>query len=187
MDDEKLEELRWRVGAGTSSLEKLARRIPGYAGYKDQENRRDADKILREFLASELEKGKKRLEKIKYRRSKSLMLDDLDELDRMSGKIERVIDRMKVIGYGYTGFFDAIRIREQELDMMYAYDSSLTDEIDEINNRIKVLEDTKDKEPIPQEALSALEESIDTLEERLDDRKSIILGVKWDESIFRDN
>ena len=48
-------------------LERLARIVPGVAGYQDKETSRDTDKTIRLRLASELEQVKRGLEGDKRR------------------------------------------------------------------------------------------------------------------------
>ena len=44
-----------KIQEGQNFLEKIASRIPGFAGYREKERRRDADRINREHLAVQLE------------------------------------------------------------------------------------------------------------------------------------
>ena len=47
-------DLRETVGANLSGFESLVHKIPGYKGYKDKELRREADKLLRNEVASKI-------------------------------------------------------------------------------------------------------------------------------------
>ena len=47
-----------------SGIEKLAAKIPGYKGYKEKEMRREADKLLREHIASRMRSVKSQLDSL---------------------------------------------------------------------------------------------------------------------------
>ena len=50
-----------KARAGENQLERLVNMIPGFKGYRDKELRRDADRVEREHIASQLEEVKKPL------------------------------------------------------------------------------------------------------------------------------
>ena len=52
---------RHSVEGERDGLEGLFSKIPGYRGYKQKENRRAADKLLREHVAGQLDEQRRRL------------------------------------------------------------------------------------------------------------------------------
>jgi len=119
-----------------SGIEKLAAKIPGYKGYKEKELRRDADKLLREHLAKRLRTVKTQLDGLQVDLIGAGKIDLLDEAGSAATQIQTFIDRLRTASYGYAGLFDAARIKENDLDRVYEFDSALVSYADRIEDAI---------------------------------------------------
>jgi hypothetical protein len=120
-------DLRETVGANLSDLESLAHRIPGYQGYKDKELRREADKLLRTEIASRFDDQRKRLTELQNQLISQGQIEFLDDLERVNVKLQLAIDRIKTASYGYAGLFDAVKVKEDQLDELYGFDEKMLD------------------------------------------------------------
>ena len=60
----------------------------------------------------------------------------VDDLERAAIKLRTFIDRVRTASYGYSGFFDSIKINEEELARVYEYDSALLDLEDDVSRAI---------------------------------------------------
>ena len=151
-----------------NALEKLADAIPGLKGYRDKEARRDTDKRLRDYMASRIDGVRKSVDDAKRTQVDQGKLEGLAELDRLSQKLRKAADSIRHASYGYSGFFDQVKIREAELDRIYQYDLSLISDIE-------VLENTAKKDPTKtiDEQKGAWEDKIDALETKIDGRKNL--------------
>lgn len=127
-----MEDLRGVVSDARGSLEKLAGKIPGYHGYKEKEMRREADKILRLYLAERFQEQRTKLSNIQNNLASEGKLEDLGLLERVMLQLQLLIDRLKVAQYGYAGLFDAVRVKEEQLDALYMYDNALTVSVDQL-------------------------------------------------------
>jgi hypothetical protein len=132
-------DLRDTVEAAMGGLEKLAKKIPGYKGYKDKEQRREADKLLREQLARELGDQRKRLSELQVQLVSSGQIEYVDDLDRAVMKIQLLTDRVKTASYGYAGLFDAVKVKEEQLDALYEFDNRMLDYADDISMSVDTL------------------------------------------------
>jgi len=130
-------------------FEKLGIFIPGYKGYAEREGRRETDKLLRDKLVQILSQGKSVLDEIMLTLTNSQRLSVLNEVDRAKKKLEKVADRLKFASYGASGFFDVVKIKENELDKLYQFDLSLAESVNQIGTDIentkKVLSKTDDE------------------------------------------
>ena len=63
-------DFRERIKRDPNPLQKLITAIPGFPGYLAREQRRDADKLLREFLAGEIDAAGEAMERIATRWSR---------------------------------------------------------------------------------------------------------------------
>jgi len=120
-------DLTEKIQSAQSKFEKLVSRIPGYAGYKQKEQRREADRLLRLHVARQYEEQLKRLGDIQYTMTTTGRLASIVTLERAVTKLQLFIDRLKTASQGYAGLFDAIKVNEATLDKLYEFDRALLD------------------------------------------------------------
>jgi hypothetical protein len=89
---------------------KIASIIPGYHGYMDRERRRDADKLLRTQLAHKYSQQRERLNRVQQTLLRTNHLENIAEVDRLAGLLQRFIDKLNTATYGYRGLFDPVKI-----------------------------------------------------------------------------
>jgi hypothetical protein len=120
-------------------FERLLKGLPGIRGYVDKELRRDADKRLREMIANQLEEQKRNLLDVQKKLLGSGGLAWLDDVDGAIQKLQLLIDRVRTASYGYAGLFDAVRIREEQLDALHRFDVALAGRVIAVENAVKAL------------------------------------------------
>lgn len=162
-----------------SKLKRLASRIPGYGGYLEKEMRRDADKLLREYIAARLEQQRKRMAEAQQ----DLLsvpggLDFMDDTDFVQKKLQLLIDRLRTAVYGYAGWFDAVTIREQELDALYNYDAALLQGVEQVAADVKAFVHAVNGDGELKPALAALRDTLNGLHEQVDRRKDVLTGAE---------
>jgi hypothetical protein len=122
------------------SLEKLGTRLPGFRGYVEMSARRQADRMMRDHVAAQLRQQLNRLVNIEK------MLLDAGGLSYMSKtrsaktKFQTFIDRIASDSAGYSGFFDAVKIREDDLAVVYSFDAALLDYVTKFSAALDALE-----------------------------------------------
>ena len=151
-------------------LEKLADAIPGLKDYREKEARRDTDKRFREYLASRIDSSRDALDEVKREQLSGGKLDDLDEVDRLSQKLFKIANSIRHASYGYSGFFDQVKIQEAELDRIYQYDVSLMNDVEALESSLKIDPTLTDREQ-----RKKWEQQIVALEKRIDDRKNVLI------------
>ncbi len=117
-------------------LEKLIAKIPGYKGYKEKEQRREADRLLRDHIVNRMRTVKTQLDVLQTDLISAGKIDLLDETGSAATQIQTFIDRVRTAAYGYSGLFDAVRIKEDDLDRVYEFDSALLSYTDRIEGAI---------------------------------------------------
>lgn len=130
-------EVKEQVMGARNAMERVMGVIPGYHGYKEKEMRREADKLLRMHLARRLEEERTHLGILQTRLADRGKLKVLVRLERAMLKLQLLIDRMKTAAYGYSGWFDALKVGEKELDALYVFDQSLVDGLEKVSAMIK--------------------------------------------------
>lgn len=110
-----------------SGFEKLIDKLPVFGGYQDKEKRRDADKILRDHVAKEFDDQRRRLESYQKKMLSGGGLAYMDDVGQVTSKLHNLIDKIRTATRGYAGFFDAVKVKEEELDALYNFDNAMLD------------------------------------------------------------
>ena len=129
-----------RVSDERDIFKKLLAKIPGFKGYIERGDRRMSDKLLREQVASEFESLYQRISSLQRDLINQGEIEYIDDLEASVLKLRQFIDRVKTASYGYAGIFDAIKIKEEELDQVYQYDYALLALSDEVRSAIDNVE-----------------------------------------------
>lgn len=161
-----------------STLKRLASRIPGYGAYLEKEMRRDADKLLRDYVAEQLEHQNRRL--VEAQRELLELaggLELMDDVDRVQKKLQLLVDRLRTAIYGYAGWFDAITIREDALNALYDYDASLMNGVDQVKSEVQALVHAVAGDGDIKKTLASLRKVLSALHEQVDRRKDILTGA----------
>jgi hypothetical protein len=159
--------------------ERIVAAIPGFRGYKEKELRRESDKLLRNHLYLKLSEAKSNVRGIFQKLSDHRMLDVLPDMDRLVAKFDRVTEKVNHASYGYTGFFDVVKVEEDDLDNMIAFDNQLVDEVAKIVDEVNSFKADVGKEKFDKakENTESLTETLEAFEETFDKRDEVIKGV----------
>jgi len=130
-------------------FKKIASKIPGFKGYIERSNRRAADKLIRETVASRFEELWQRISSLQTDFLSQGELLYLDDLEKAAIKLRTFIDKIQRASYGYSGFFDAAKVNEEELARVYEYDSSMLDLVDEVSSAIDNVEASMGTDGLP--------------------------------------
>lgn len=173
-----MNDLRERVQAGqTGALESVLNAIPGYGGYRDKQLRRDADRLLREHIARELAQQGRKLPELQRRLIEAGQLRLVDDLERVVRRLQTLGDQVRTAASGYAGFFDAVKVREVELDRLYEFDQALLAEIPPLSEGLAALETTISSQVGIVEAIRDLGEAVDRLADYWRGRGEVVLQI----------
>lgn len=159
--------------------ERIAAALPGFRGYKEKELRRESDKLIRNHLYLKLSKDKDNVRSISQRIADKRYLDILADVDRLVAKMDRITEKVNHASYGYSGFFDIVKIKEDNLDRMIAFDNQLVDSVNALSAEIDAFKaqllngdytNLKDK-------IQSVTDKLELLEDTFDKRQEVIIGV----------
>jgi hypothetical protein len=170
-----MSDLLGRIREEQDIFGKLLGKLPGFNGYFDREQRRSADKLLRETVAARYEELWRRISSLQRDLISQGGLAYVDDLEAAAIKLRQFIDRVKTASYGYAGFFDAIKIQSEELERLYQYDLWLLSLVDEISRAIDNVESSLGTDGLPasiRHLVRLAQESIEAYEKR----SEVILG-----------
>lgn len=137
-------DLRQTISDHMGKLEWLASKIPGYSGYKEKEQRREADTLLRDHMARQFAEQLSRAEDVASQMLTGPGVMQLDEMGKGNTRLQTLIDKIKTAAQGYAGFFDAVKVKEDELDTLYEFDNQMLLQVDEIAAAIDNVQATLD-------------------------------------------
>jgi vacuolar-type H+-ATPase subunit I/STV1 len=154
--------------------------LPGYKGYKERENSRNTDKLLREMLSNKLKEGRSRYDDTKAEIANRGNLDLMNPAEKVTQTLSRVIDRLRYANYGFSGkWFGKDKIDVDRLDKVHAFDQQLAEGVEQLNKELKALELLDDDGEI-NSALKALARTIRDMDEALNQREEILRSVGGD-------
>ncbi|MBI4672752.1 MAG: DUF4178 domain-containing protein [Chloroflexi bacterium] len=166
------------MGDLKQSVTSIANAVPGYAGYKSKEQRRDADRILRERLTTQYNGQRDRLTRIQQDAVRGGQLAIVSDLEGANQLLSRFISRLRVAPTGYAGWFDATQIEEADLDLIYQFDASLANGVDELSGALETVQSAVRSKENMDKAYYALRDQLDALNQRLDAREEFIARGK---------
>ena len=170
-----VDDLTEKIQAAQSKFEQLVSKIPGYKGYKQREQRREADKLLRMYVASKYQEQLDRLNEIQYTLTSQGRLKVMVILERAVMKLQLLIDRIKTASYGYAGLFDAVKVDEELLDRLYDFDQDMLSGAEELSAKLDRLGEAANDESLGVEDANELVKDLESLNGRFSQRQDVFL------------
>lgn len=127
------DDLERRVGG-------LLDRVPGYRGYRANEDRRDADRRVRDHVATAYAQQADRVELIARELADRRRLSEIGPVDDFARAIRHLVDRIRTATYGYGGLFGDRDVDAAALDQIRLFDEGLLVGVDELQTPIAALE-----------------------------------------------
>lgn len=156
-------------------LEKIARIIPGIAGYQDRETCRNTDRIVREKAAQSIRRCREGISRTidgLSRKPGGAGLTSIGPLENLSNRLERLEDGLRYAVYGYAGWFSSTGVMLEDLERLYQYDLDLLVRAESIFDVLPGPGDTGgDAGWMPR-----LSEEIDLLLQAVEDRRKVLEG-----------
>jgi hypothetical protein len=145
-----MDEFFQKVTNQQDPFKRLASNIPGFKGYIERQNRRDADKLLRDTVARRFDEQWQRASHIQVDMVSNGMIQYVDDMEKAALKLRTFIDKITTAPRGYSGLFDAVKINERELEAIYQYDAAFFDLAEQVGRALDHVEASLgDQEALP--------------------------------------
>jgi len=128
------------VSSQMDPFKKLASYIPGFSGYVERQNRRDADKLVRTTVARRFEELWKRTSNLQADLVNAGKIEYVDDLEKAALQLRTFIDKISTAARGYSGLFDAVKINEKELEQLYNFDLAFFDLAEQVSHALDNVE-----------------------------------------------
>jgi len=135
-----MDEFFQKVTSQQDPFKKLASNIPGFSGYIERQNRRDADKLLRDTVARRFEEQWQRTSQLQSDMVSSGMIPFVDDMEKAALKLRTFIDKISRAPRGYAGLFDAVKINAAELQAIYQFDAAFFDLAEQVGRALDNVE-----------------------------------------------
>lgn len=148
-------------------IEDLMVKVPGYKGYAEREDRREADKELRDAIAAAYESQVTRITRLQERLINQGDFATTERLDDVIGRLQHLVGRIRTASYGYTAFFDRTDTLDlAELDRLYSFDLEMANGIDALGGLIQELSEGRNVALTAEALLTRLDELHRTFDQR---------------------
>ncbi len=121
-------------------FKRLASYIPGFKGYIERQNRRDADKLVRDTVARRFEELWTRSSNLQKDLIGAGKIEFVDDMEQAALQLRTFIDKITTASRGYSGLFDAVKINEKELEQLDNFDLAFFDLADQIGRGLDNVE-----------------------------------------------
>lgn len=128
------------MSPASERVQNLLAKIPGYRGYREKEDRRDADRRVREHVANAFARQAERVERVARQLAEQRRIQDVGVVDELARAIRHLIDRIMTATYGYGGLFSDRNVDEVALDQLRRFDESLLQGAQELEAPVAALE-----------------------------------------------
>lgn len=151
-----------------SIISKLAGLIPGYGGYREQESRRNDDRLTRDYLGVRIADCKKHLDQIASKAASAGNLDLPMVVEQIRDRLDHAQARLAAAVEGYSSWFGARNVDADLLEQVATTDANMVAIVDQIETLCKQQVSAATFEP------AAIAESVDLLHSRIDRRTEIL-------------
>lgn len=176
---EQISDLFNKIQGESTGLGNLLSKIPGLDGYMERSRRREADQLLRQTIAARLEGSRLQLGSISEELSRDIIkaIDHAEPLGRVDTRLMGLIGKVKDAPQGYAGFFDAIKVKEDDLARIYAFDENMLNHADQIEASTAALEKAVVDDGDVSYAIRDLDSAVKEANTTFDGRDEVIKGI----------
>jgi hypothetical protein len=168
-----------KIKGESSGLGDLLSKIPGLDGYMERSRRRAADQLLRQTIAARLEEARLQLSNVHQEISRDIVLaiDHAEPLGRVDNGLMGLIGKIRDAPQGYAGFFDAVKVKEDDLARLYAFDEDMLNHVEAIATDVANLEAATQENGDVATAIRELDAAVQEANTSFSSRNEVLSGI----------
>lgn len=120
-------DIRGQVDASRGILKKIQLMIPGFRGYRNLEDLRQADELLRKQVATYLQQAETALQDFRTNLATQQDFIDLTSVASTLSRMQQFEGELLHSEQGYSGFVATVKIDDSKLNALYQYDYGFLD------------------------------------------------------------
>jgi hypothetical protein len=178
-EDGPVPDLYEKIRDESTGLGRLLSKLPGFGGYMERSRRRQADKLLRDTISRRLEETRLRLANVHQDLSRDIIkaIDHAEPLGRADSRLMGLIGKIKDAPQGYSGFFDAVKVGEEDLARVYQFDAEMLTFAETIEAEVDALQQAVNEDGEIKERIRDLDASIQDANQAFSKRNEVLSGV----------
>lgn len=167
-----------KIAADSTGLGRLLSKLPGLGGYMEKSRRREADALLRRTIADRLRESRNELSNVYQELSRDIIMamDYAEPLGRTDTRLVGLIGKIEDAPAGYAGFFNAIKIKEEELARIYEFDERMLDHASFIGANVAALQKATRDGGDMRAALRDLDTAVQNAQLAFNERQELLSG-----------
>lgn len=115
-------DIRQKVEENRGILKKLELLVPGLRGYRNKEDIRVSDALLRNQVADRIDLAKSNLESLRRQMTNSGDFTNLTSIGSIIFQLQQFSGEVRHAQQGYSGFVATFQVTEDKLNKLYDYD-----------------------------------------------------------------
>lgn len=135
-------DIRDRIEEDRGLLKKIQTYVPGFKGYRQREDLRDADRMLRAQLAGKLSLQRRALEECRGIIVQGPATKELGMIGGLISHFKKLEGQVAHAATGYSGIAADIAFKEEQLDRLYEYDVLMFDHMTSISASVESLKNS---------------------------------------------
>jgi hypothetical protein len=104
-------------------------------------------------------------------------IDHAEPLGKVDTRLMGLIGKIKDAPQGYAGFFDAVKVKEDDLARIYAFDEGMVNHTDDIAAGVAALEKAVDEDGDIGAAMRSLDNLLREANTKFGSRDEVIKGI----------
>jgi hypothetical protein len=172
-------DIRQQVEANRGAIKKLQLLIPGLRGYRNKEDLRVSDELLRNQVADKLDRAKANMQLLRSRMAMNNDLTNITTVGSLMAQLQTLSGEVRHAAQGYAGWVAPIRIDENKLNALYEYDFAFVNQVfqlDEATNPHNLNYDSSALGSI-QNPLAQFSKTVSDLSQKWSRRIDMIEGI----------
>ena len=140
-------DLREKVDDDRGILKRLQMLIPGFRGYRQGEDLRASDALLRMQVADRIKRATSTIMDARTSLTNAGQFGSLNDLAGVISDLQRLEGEVRHAEQGYTGISPSIRIRPEAQDNLYEYDFGFVQAADQLGAAVEPLRQVTTADP----------------------------------------
>jgi zinc ribbon protein len=132
-------DLRQSVDTDRGIIKRLQLLVPGYRGYRQGEDARTADNLLRIQVADRVRNVRSTMENARQALTNASQFQSLTDLAPLISDLQRFEGEVRFAEGGWTGISPAIRMNPPQVDRLYEYDYGFALAADQLSQTVAPL------------------------------------------------
>ncbi len=172
-------DIRQKVEADRGILKRLQLLIPGFRGYRQGEDLREADSILRLQVADKVHQSIQTIQDSRTNLSNAGQFQALTSLADALADLQKLEGEIRHAQQGYSEISPATRVRPDQLDQLYQYDFGFAQAADQLNQTLQPLRDVGGNPAMPgaMDAVNQVRGQVRQLDQAFRARMNAIQGI----------